>query len=87
MKPSVDTTKFRDAIRQSFKKKKDQEGEPKYSEDQGVEMVPVDDQEIMGESIHKPYTVRHWAGWVYQKRPDGKWDKLVRVPKKIRRKK
>lgn len=87
MKPMVDTTKFRDAIKKAFEDAAKVDHTPKFSEEDGVESVPADDQELMGEEVSKPLTVKHWAGWVYQKRDDGQWDKLCPSPKsKIKKK-
>lgn len=87
MKPIVDTTKFRDAIRKAFASASKEDRTPKFAEGDGVEAVPADDQELMGEDVSKPGTVKHWAGWVYQKRDNGQWDKLCPSPKsKIKKK-
>lgn len=87
MKPIVDTTKFRDAIKKAFDSASKSDKTPKYDDGEGVEEVPTNDQELMGEGVAKPFTVKHWAGWIYQKREDGTWDKLCPSPKsKIRKK-
>jgi len=84
MKPAVDTAQFRDAIRSAFKRKDgDKVNNGDFPDGHGMEMVPADDQEVMGESVYKPYTVKNWMGWVYQKQPNGKWSKLVRASNKI----
>lgn len=77
MKPLVDTTKFRDAIKKAFVAASKLDRTPKFAEGQGVQDVPASDQETMGEETNKAYTVKHWGKWIYQKREDGKWDKLV----------
>lgn len=82
MKPSIDTTQYRDAIKQACDHASKEDPTPKYKEGEGVEQVPADDQQAMGESVHPIHTVKHWAGWVYQKREDGKWDKLCPSPKR-----
>lgn len=87
MKPIVDTTQFRDAIKKKFELAGKTDLTPKYADGEGVEEVPADDQELMDEGVSKPFTVKHWAGWIYQKRDDGTWDKLCPSPKsKIRKK-
>lgn len=87
MKPMVDTTKFRDAIKKAFELAGKADRTPKFSDGEGVEEVPANDQELMGEGVSKPFTVKHWAGWIYQKRDDGTWDKLCPSPKsKIQKK-
>lgn len=85
MKPMVDTAQYRDAVKQAFKKIGQTPLEKEFSVDQGVLAVPLDDREIMNEGVYPPYTVKHWAGWVYQKRPNGKWDKLTRVSDKSKK--
>jgi hypothetical protein len=80
LKPIVDTTQYRDAIKKAFASASKADRTPKFSEGEGVEEVPADDQELMGEGVAKPLAVRHWAGWVYQKREDGAWDKLCPSP-------
>lgn len=82
MKPLVDTTKFRDAIRKAFELAAKADPTPKFADGDGVEEVPANDQELMGEGVSKPFTVKHWAGWIYQKREDGTWDKLCRSTSK-----
>lgn len=82
MNPIVDTTKFRDHIKRAFRLAASADRTPKYEEGEGVEEVPADDQELLGEgSDNPPLTVKHWAGWVYQKRDNGTWDKLCPSPK------
>lgn len=87
MKPLVDTTKFRGAIKQAFAKAAKADQTPKFQEGEGAQVVPADDKELLGEATAEPHTVKHWAGWIYQKRADGKWDKLVPSPKRNARKK
>jgi hypothetical protein len=82
MSPIVDTTKFRDAIRVAFSTAAKKDRVPKVAEGDGVEAVPADDRELMGEGVSKPGTVKHWAGWVYQKRDNGQWEKLCPSPKR-----
>lgn len=77
MKRTVDTACFRAAIRRAFSQTAKADTTPKYDEHQGVDLVPADDRELLGESVHPTHTVRHWGKWIYQKRESGKWDKLV----------
>lgn len=81
MKPLVDTVQFRDAIKQALLRASEAPMKESFEDGEGVALVPLNDLEAMSEGVYKPYTVKHWAGWVYQKRPDGKWDKLVRSTK------
>jgi hypothetical protein len=82
VKPSIDTNKFREAIKAAFKKP-EKPAKMKFSAGQGVELVPSDDREVMGEATISTHTVRHWGKWIYQKRENGKWDKLVPSPRKL----
>lgn len=79
MEPIIDTTQFRDAIKKAFKSSDSKPASRKFSPEDGVLEVPASDKELLGEGVHPPYTIKYWAGYMYQKREDGKWDKIAKA--------
>jgi hypothetical protein len=55
---------------------------PRFTEGQGFQDVYASDQELLGEATptNKTHTVKRWGNWIYQKRENGKWDRLVPSP-------